>query len=278
MMSKEKITLLSGKDYVGQSVFQPQNLLREARRQKNIPQGAIPAVCALDPDGDIVRYLLKTGQASINPYWACYHTTLYDFSYHGIRFGIIGCAVGASFAVLLAEQLFVSGCELLVSITSAGIVTPLESQPSFVLISEAIRDEGTSYHYLPPQEPATLQDNILSALSVSFKRAQLASVTGKSWTTDAPYRETETAIATAKEQGALAVEMEAAALYAFAKAKGKPVVCYAHLTNSMAQHGDDFEKGAENGSLDSLALLHHTATTLLPTTTINHANKVSHRN
>jgi purine-nucleoside phosphorylase len=103
-------------------------------------------------------------------------------------------------------------------------------------------------------------------------------VTGKSWTTDAPYRETETAIATAKEQGALAVEMEAAALYAFAKAKGKPVVCYAHLTNSMAQHGDDFEKGAENGSLDSLALLHHTATTLLPTTTINHANEVSHRN
>jgi uridine phosphorylase len=278
MQSEEKINLLLGKDYTGKSVFQPENLLREGRRQKNIPNGSIPSVCVLDPDGDIVRYLLKTGQASINPYWACYHTTLYDFSYQGIRFGIIGCAVGASFAVLLAEQLFVSGCKLLVSITSAGIVTPLESQPSFVLISEALRDEGTSYHYLPAGEPARLGANLLNTLSISFERAGLSAVTGKSWTTDAPYRETETAIAMAKQQGALAVEMEGAALYAFAQVKGKPVVCYAHLTNSMAQHGDDFEKGAENGSLDSLALLHHTATTLLPTTTINHANEVLHRN
>lgn len=276
MISKEKISLLKGKDYLGQSVFQPENLLREGRRQKNIPMGNVPAVCALDPDGDIVRYLLKTGQASVNPYWACYHTTLYDFSYQGVTFGIIGCAVGASFAVLLAEQLFVSGCRLLVSITSAGIITLPENQPSFVLISEAIRDEGTSYHYLPPQEPTTLQTDLLSALAVSFERAGLSAVTGKSWTTDAPYRETENAIARAKEQGALAVEMEAAALYAFAKAKGKPIVCYAHLTNSMAQHGDDFEKGAENGSLHSLALLYHTATTLHSIITNNHANGVSH--
>jgi uridine phosphorylase len=278
MMSEEKITLLKGKDYTDQSVFQPENLLREGRRQKNIPMGSVPAVCALDPDGDIVRYLLKTGQANVNPYWACYHTTLYDFSYQGISFGIIGCAVGASFAVLLAEQLFVSGCKLLVSITSAGIITPLESEPSFVLISEAIRDEGTSYHYLPPQEVATLAANLLYPLSVSFDRVHLAVVTGKSWTTDAPYRETETAIVRAKEQGTLAVEMEAAALYAFAQAKAKPVVCYAHLTNSMAQHGEDFEKGAENGSLDSLALLYHTAATLLPIITNTYVNEVPNTN
>jgi uridine phosphorylase len=278
MISEKKISLLEGKDYTSQSIFQPENLLREGRRQKNIPLGSVPAVCALDPDGDIVRYLLKTGQASVNPYWACYHTTLYEFSYQGITFGIIGCAVGASFAVLLAEQLFASGCKLLVSITSAGIITPLESEPSFVLISEAIRDEGTSYHYLPAGEPARLSADLLGPLSVFFERAPLETVTGKSWTTDAPYRETETAIATAKEQGALAVEMEAAALYAFAKVKGKPVVCYAHLTNSMAQHGDDFEKGAENGSLDSLAILYHTATTLPSITTSNHANEASHRN
>ncbi|MDO1449620.1 nucleoside phosphorylase [Rhodocytophaga aerolata] len=278
MKSEEKINLLLGKDYAGESVFQPENLLREARRQKNIPKGSIPSVCVLDPDGDIVRYLIKTGQASVNPCWACYHTTLYDFSYQGMSFGIIGCAVGASFAVLLAEQLFVSGCRLLVSITSAGIITPLESEPSFVLISEAIRDEGTSYHYLPPEKPATLSADLLIPLSASFEKAGLMAVTGKSWTTDAPYRETEKAIAKARAQGALAVEMEAAALYAFAQAKGKPVVCYAHLTNSMAQHGEDFEKGAENGSLDSLALLYHTAATLLPIISNHYANKGLHAN
>lgn len=258
-MEEEKIALLAGKAFESKSVFQPENLLREARRQKNTPNGNIPGICVLDPDGDMVRYLLKTGQATINPYWACYHTTLYSFSCQGMEVGIIGCAGGASFAVLLAEQLFVSGCELLISITSAGIVTPLASNPSFVLISEAIRDEGTSYHYLPAHEKACLSTRLLSLLSPSFKVAGLAVETGISWTTDAPYRETEKAIAVAKQQGAVAVEMEAAALYAFGKAKEKQVVCYAHLTNSMAQHGNDFEKGAENGSLDSLALIYHTA-------------------
>jgi uridine phosphorylase len=264
MMEEEKIALLSGKAFESKSVFQPENLLREARRQKNIPIGNIPGICVLDPDGDIVRYLLKTGRVTINPYWACYHTTLYSFSCQGMEVGIIGCAVGASFAVLLAEQLFVSGCELLISITSAGIVTPLASNPSFVLISEAIRDEGTSYHYLPAHEKACLSTRLLNLLSPSFKAAELAVETGISWTTDAPYRETEKAIAVAKQQGAVAVEMEAAALYAFGKAKEKQVVCYAHLTNSMAQHGNDFEKGAENGSLDSLILIYHTAKYLSP--------------
>jgi uridine phosphorylase len=274
-MEAEKIALLSGKAFESKSVFQPENLLRESRRQKNIPRGNIPAVCVLDPDGDIVHYLLKTGQATINPYWACYHTTLYNFSYQGMAFGIIGCAVGASFAVLLAEQLFVSGCKLLISITSAGMITPILSNPSFVLISETIRDEGTSYHYLPAYEKASLSTRLLDKLAPSFKPAGLAVETGKSWTTDAPYRETEKAIAIAREQGAVAVEMEAAALYAFGKANKKQVVCYAHLTNSMAQHGDDFEKGAENGSLDSLALLYHTANCLQAINYNNHKNAPS---
>ena len=101
-------------------MFVPENLLREARRQKNILEGKIPSICILDPDGDILSYLKTNGKASINPFWACYHTTLYNFEFEGIEFGIVGCAVGASFAVLIAEELFVSGCQLLISITSSG--------------------------------------------------------------------------------------------------------------------------------------------------------------
>ena len=112
------------KNFNESSVFTPENLLREARRQKNIPEGNIPEVCVLDPDGDIVKYLLKTNQAELDKYWACYHTNLYRFLNNEQTIGIIGNAVGASFAVLLAEQLFVSGCQLLISITSAGIINP----------------------------------------------------------------------------------------------------------------------------------------------------------
>jgi purine-nucleoside phosphorylase len=77
---------------------------------------------------------------------------------------------------------------------------------------------------------------------------------GASWTTDAPYRETETAIAAAIDVGAVCVEMEAAALYAYASARTRDVVCIAHVTNSMAVAGNDFEKGNANGATASLAL------------------------
>ena len=58
--------------------------------------------------------------------------------------------VGAPFAVLVAEELFACGCQLLISITSAGQILPVDQPPYVVLIDKALRDEGTSYHYLPP--------------------------------------------------------------------------------------------------------------------------------
>ena len=145
-MNSSDSPILSGKKYNDPSVFDPENLLREARRQKHIPEGNVPEVCILDPDGDLVRHLLEIGSARKNPYWACYHTDMYDFEYEGILFGVIGCAVGASYAVLLAEELFVSGCKLLISVTSSGVIVPKQNPPYFVLIEKALRDEGTSYH------------------------------------------------------------------------------------------------------------------------------------
>jgi purine-nucleoside phosphorylase len=79
--------------------------------------------------------------------------------------------------------------------------------------------------------------------------------TGSSWTTDAPFRETDQAIALAREREMLAVEMEAAALYAFAAAKGVNVVCIAHVTNTMGLADQDFEKGQADGTADALRLL-----------------------
>ena len=108
--------LFQNKHFERPAVFHPENLLRETRRQKALPSGTVPPVCLLDPDGDMVAHLLRCQQAQRDPAWACYHTTLYRFQRDRMDFGIIGCAVGGPFAVLLAEQLFVSGCELLVAI------------------------------------------------------------------------------------------------------------------------------------------------------------------
>ncbi|MGH7123939.1 MAG: hypothetical protein ACREFI_06165, partial [Stellaceae bacterium] len=69
--------ILRTKSLAEASVFTPEALLREARRQKGIGVGPVPPVCILDPDGDIVRHLRATGIARRHSDWACYHTELH---------------------------------------------------------------------------------------------------------------------------------------------------------------------------------------------------------
>ncbi len=170
--------ILGNKNYDEPSIFRPTNLLRESRRQNNIPLGKVPSICILDPDGNLVDYLKNENRALLNKFWACYHSSLYTSEIAGLTVGIIPRAVGASYAVLIAEQLFVSGCELLISITSAGIISDLTLDEKFTLITEAIRDEGTSYHYIRKHETSKLcptlykQFKTISAFGASQKAGQ----------------------------------------------------------------------------------------------------------
>ena len=126
-------------------------MLRETRRQKGLPEQDVPAICVLDPDGDLLRHARTTRHACLSQGWACYHNR----AVRGCRClmerrsASVGNAVGAPFAVLVAEQLFVSGCQCLISITSSGRIADLGAPPYVVLIDRALRDEGTSFHYLP---------------------------------------------------------------------------------------------------------------------------------
>jgi len=250
-----KPPILSNKRYTEPSVFTAENLLREARRQKALARAPVPRICVLDPDGDIVRSLRATHRAERDPHWACYHTDLFTFTRQDMRFGIIGCAVGASFAVLVAEELFASGCELLISVTSAGQITAIAEPPYFVVIEKALRDEGTSYHYLASADFSHIAPGLLSMLEPVALRTRVPMYRGAAWTTDAPFRETEAAVEHSRALGIMAVEMEAAALYAFAEARRKAVVCLAHVTNRMAVIEGDFEKGIAGGSEEALEMI-----------------------
>jgi uridine phosphorylase len=251
--------ILDNKRPSAPTVFEPAALLREARRQKRLTEATTPAVCVLDPDGDIVRRLKLEGRAKRDQSWPCYHTELYRFHEQGIELGIVGCAVGAPFAVLIAEELFACGCQLLVSMTSAGQLVEHLTPPYFVLIDHAARDEGTSYHYMPPAEFSVAEPKLIDVMVGALQTSHPPVVRGGTWTTDAPFRETAEAIAVMREKGLIAVEMEAAALYAFASARGKPVLCFAHVTNQMGRIEGDFEKGAADGTSDALALIGNAA-------------------
>jgi uridine phosphorylase len=247
--------LLSHKHYDQPSAFTPENLLREGRRQRGRSAAAVPEVCVLDPDGDIVRHLRASGRAESHAGWACYHTELYGFAHEGHDYGIVGCAVGAAFAVLIAEELFASGCRLLLSVTSAGQILPVQPPPYFIVIDRALRDEGTSYHYLPPSDYSSADPDLVRGAREALITAGISVEVGATWTTDAPFRETHAAIEAAAKAGLLAVEMEAAALYAFAQARRRSVLCFAHVTNQMGRIEGDFEKGAADGAEASLRVI-----------------------
>jgi uridine phosphorylase len=256
--------ILDNKHPHAPSVFAPTALLREARRQKRLAAIDVPPLCILDPDGDIVRRLRQTGRAQPFAGWPCYHTDLDAFGVGEKTVGIVGRAVGAPFAVLVAEELFASGCRFLLSITSAGQITPAGQPPYFVIIDRALRDEGTSYHYAPPAEFSEAEPRLVAAASQAIDRNGLQAVVGASWTTDAPFRETAAAIDWARGKGALAVEMEAAALYAFARAAGAALLCLAHVTNTMGRNEHDFEKGEADGTAAALAVIEAMVAQFLP--------------
>jgi len=216
--------LFAPRDYEAPSLFTPQNLLREARRQKGLAEGRVPAICVFDPDGDLVDFLQTAGRARRHPTWACYHTVLDTFVQDEIEYGIIGRVVGAPFAVLVAEELFASG-----------------------------------YHYVPPAPYSYLDPALREMVSAHWDRELVPLHVGASWTTDAPFRETEAMIAQRCAEGILAVEMEAAALYVLAQARQYQIICFAHVTNQMGQTEGDFEKGEASGSETALSVVSQTA-------------------
>jgi hypothetical protein len=234
-MSAMSAPILSNKNPASPSVFVATALLREARRQKGLAEVNVPPICILDPDGDIVRNLRERGRSRRFLEWPCYHTDLEIFSLAEQEVGIVGCAVGAPFAVLIAEELFASGCRVIISLTSAGQIVASGPTPYFVVIDRALRDEGTSYHYAEPAEYAEADVVLVSQAAEAIQQEGIRAIVGPSWTTDAPFRET--------------------ALYTFARVSGAKVLCLAHVTNTMGQTGQDFEKGEADGTAEALSVL-----------------------
>lgn len=246
MADDDRIPLMSH-DPDEAPVFLPGNLLEAARIRKGLAKTVVPRACLLDFDGELVDHLVTSGRAAEETAWPCFHTRLFRWRAGRSEYGVIGGTVGAPFAVLVAEELFAAGCGALVSLSSAGLLSERFTPPFFLLIDRALRDEGTSHHYMPPGRYAEASPAVIDAVRRRMAGLGTPIHTGPSWTTDAPFRETERLIASRRREGIVAVEMEAAALLALGTALGKPIVCLAHVTNTMATREDDFEKGGSAG-------------------------------
>ncbi len=225
------------------SAFTPEGLVEAVRAERNLRREPAPAICVLEFDGDLTDWLVATGVVQPWSSWACFHTPMYVWNVDGIACGIVPRTIGGPFAVLIAEQLKASGARVVLGLTSAGRVMGSLPMPSLVVPREAIRDEGTSYHYLAPDR-SVAADRVLSDLLATGLEVGLPVFSGSVWSTDAPYRETAEQLSRYAQEGILAVEMQAASLFAFAAAMHLPVGIVAHVTNAVDHPEDPFAKGS----------------------------------
>ncbi|MEJ1929493.1 nucleoside phosphorylase [Nostoc sp. NIES-2111] len=233
-------------------VFTAKKLMESVRSLRKLDEQAAPQLCFLEFDGDLTDWLVAQGKAHEDPAWACFHTKMYCLELAGLRCGVIPRTIGGPYAVLVAEQLVAAGCRWIVGLTSAGRVDPKLPLPCMVLASGAVRDEGTSLHYLPPGRlvhcPVSLDEGWVEEL----RTIGWAVRRGEVWTTDAPYRETQSQLQGWQQQGVLAVEMQAASLYAFGQAKGVKVLVIAMVSNAVDHEGEQIDTGSLGDGLKIL--------------------------
>jgi len=162
---------------------------------------------------------------------------VYAIDVDGTRLAVFHPGVGAPLAAALLEYVIALGCKKFIACGGAGVLDKDIAVGHIVVPSAAVRDEGTSYHYLPPGREVKASPEGVAAIEDVLKRRGYDYIVSKTWTTDAYYRETSEKIALRRSEGCLTVEMEAAALFAVAQFRG---VVFAQML-----YGGDDVSGSE---------------------------------
>jgi len=212
-------------DPTPEAIIEPARVIQPA----DVPEHCV--VCFFD---DVIRTVAKRDDAKLLSERKSESGTfpLYEISVDGRRLAVFHSGVGAPFAALLLEGIIALGCRKFIACGGAGVLDREIAVGHVVVPSSAVRDEGTSYHYLPPGREVAASPEGVAAIEAVLAERQVPYLRGKTWTTDGLYRETPERIRRRRAEGCLTVDMEAAAFFAVAQFRG---VAFAQ----MLYGGDD---------------------------------------
>jgi len=152
------------------------------------------------------------------------------------RIAVVGrFGVGAPAAVIVLEALVMEGVTRFMSIGTAGTLQEHVKIGDLVVCDRAIRDEGTSHHYLPHSKYAHASEKMTARIITALKKHRRKYVIGASWTIDAPFRETVMEARHYQQEGVATVEMEASALFAVAEYRGVEMGSILAISDSLAE-------------------------------------------
>lgn len=192
--------------------------------QKELPPVNAPEHCVISFFGEVIEKLHAEGQLKeiVSHRWEDKNRPLYEMSVDGRRLAVMHSGVGAPLAAGLLEEVIARGCRKFIACGGCGVLDRQLAVGHLLVPLSAVRDEGTSYHYLPPGREANAHPQAIAAIETVLKQRGVDYRLTKTWTTDAPYRETPEKIKLRRREGCLAVEMEAAAFFAVAQFRGVP--------------------------------------------------------
>ncbi len=159
--------------------------------------------------------------------------SVYKITYNGVDIALFMSRIGASACVVQYEELFAMGLEKVVVFGTCGVLDKNINDLAIIIPSSAIRDEGTSYHYIPSSREIITNPLYKDEFMKLLSEHNYSYIIGKTWTTDAPYRETRNKVIKRKSEGCICVEMEASALAALAKFRNKEIFQFFYAADNL---------------------------------------------
>lgn len=202
-----------------------------------------PEVCITTFSEGIIRDFTRNNEARViaQLYSANGTVPVYEIEYAGKKMGLFLSRVGASACVAGLEEIIALGARKIVQFGSCGILDQSLAGGKIIIPSSAVRDEGTSYHYVPGSEEIGADNASINAAVQCLEKHKIPYVVGKVWTSDAIYRETQELIEERKKQGCIAVEMECSASLAVARFRKIPILQFFYGADNL--DSDKWEPG-----------------------------------
>ena len=197
-------------DTVSESKLEPSRLIKP----RNVPEHCIISFFR-EVNENIVAE--KQARVAVANRWEDGEHPIYEIEHRGNRLAFFHPGVGAPIAAGLLEEVIAFGCKKFVVVGGAGVLVKEMTVGKLILVESAVRGEGLSYHYVAPGREIQTHPQALATIRATLEARGIPFVGGKTWTTDAPYRETQSMIDARVNEGCLTVEMEAASLIAVAQ-------------------------------------------------------------
>ena len=158
---------------------------------------------------------------------------VYKVIYKGVELALFMMDVGAPASAAMMEDIYQLGAEKIIIFGTCGVLEKSIDDCAIIIPNSAMRDEGTSYHYAPASDEIPVNEKYISVFTGMLDELQIKYTVGKTWTTDAIYRETADKIKRRKAQGCICVDMECSADAAVAQFRGKDLVQFFYAADNL---------------------------------------------